>query len=206
MTLASLELTAGPTLAPRRLPVLVKTGADRLGALLGLLLLVPVLLVIAALVRLDGGGQALVRQRRIGRGGREFEFLKFRTMCTCAELHRPEAKSPDDPRVTAVGRVLRRWSLDELPQLVNVLRGDMSLVGPRPPLAREVEHYAGELPALLRMRPGMTGLWQVSGRADRTWDERVQLDRDYVERWSLRLDAAIALRTVSAVVRGRGAY
>ena len=146
-------------------------------------------------------------------------MLKFRTMVRDADQIRAQLlefnehgsdgvlfKMRRDPRVTAVGRVLRRFSLDELPQLLNVLRGQMSLVGPRPPLPEEVERYHGEVRRRLLVKPGLTGLWQVSGRSDLSWDESVRLDLYYVENWSLGFDFAIIARTVSAVLRRRGAY
>jgi lipopolysaccharide/colanic/teichoic acid biosynthesis glycosyltransferase len=142
---------------------------------------------------------------------------KFRTMCVDAEARRSELEEQHDgnetlfklrrdPRVTRVGAVLRRYSLDELPQLVNVVRGEMSLVGPRPPLPAEVDRYESDAVRRLRVRPGMTGLWQVSGRSDLSWVESVRLDLWYVDNWSLTLDLQILLRTAGAVVRGRGAY
>ena len=162
-------------------------------------------------------GPALFRQTRVGRDGREFKMLKFRTMIVGAEEQLDELrdraardhvlfKLPDDPRLTRLGRWLRRHSLDELPQLWNVVKGDMSVVGPRPPLPSEVEVYADDARRRLLVKPGLTGLWQVSGRADLTWDDSVRLDLYYVENWSWVLDALIIARTVPAVIKGRGAY
>ena len=163
-------------------------------------------------------GPALFRQTRVGLHGRQFTFLKFRTMYLGAEQRRAELaarninadgllfKVRDDPRITPVGAVLRRWSLDELPQLFNVLVGHMSLVGPRPPLPQEVARYGDDVRRRLLVRPGLTGLWQVSGRSDLSWDDAVRLDLRYVDNWSLSLDAVILSRTVSAVVHGAGAY
>ncbi|WP_244931717.1 exopolysaccharide biosynthesis polyprenyl glycosylphosphotransferase [Nocardioides sp. W7] len=195
-----------------------KEIGERALAAVALLLLSPLLLTLAAVVRTSTRGPALFRQTRIGLEGRPFTMLKLRTMSAGSD--RPDAaltsrnegaggvlfKLRDDPRVTRVGRVLRRYSLDELPQLVNVLRGDMSLIGPRPALPQEVERYAVDPLRRLAVRPGLTGLWQVSGRSDLSWDETVRLDLSYVDNWSLALDARIALRTVGAVVSHRGAY
>ncbi len=159
----------------------------------------------------------LFRQFRIGEDGRPFEMLKFRSMVVDAEDRRAELEGGDDgngvlfkmrrdPRVTRVGAVLRRFSLDELPQLWNVVRGDMSLVGPRPPLPQEVIEYSDDATRRLRVRPGMTGLWQVSGRSDLSWEESLRLDLRYVDNWSLALDALILWRTWRAVLRRDGAY
>lgn len=192
----------------------VKVGVDRVGAALLLLVLAPVLLAIAVAVRRDGG-PVFYRQERVGVHGRTFRMVKFRSMVVDADRHVPtganEGAGPlfklrRDPRVTPVGAVLRRFSLDELPQLLNVLGGSMSLVGPRPPLAREVAHYADDARRRLLVRPGMTGLWQVSGRSDLSWEESVRLDLRYVENWSPALDATILWKTVGAVLGSRGAY
>ncbi len=159
----------------------------------------------------------LFRQTRIGIDGRQFTMLKFRSMVVDAEARRAalEAfnegngvlfKMKRDPRVTRVGAVIRRLSLDELPQLFNILRGDMSLVGPRPPLPEEVALYSHDATRRLRVRPGLTGLWQVSGRSDLSWEESLRLDLRYVDNWSLALDLAILWRTGRAVLRGVGAY
>jgi len=184
-----------------------------------LLLLSPVLAVIAACVKLGDGGPAIFTQRRVGRGGEEIEFLKFRSMVTDAEerlkaLQQQEPdrgndvlfKMSDDPRITRVGKFLRRYSLDELPQLWNVLRGDMSLVGPRPALPSEVAEYDFDAHRRLAVRPGITGLWQVSGRSDLSWDDTVRLDLFYVDNWSFVQDLLILVRTVRAVVAPSGAY
>jgi lipopolysaccharide/colanic/teichoic acid biosynthesis glycosyltransferase len=166
-------------------------------------------------VRLTSRGPALFRQTRVGRGGREFAIWKFRSMVTGAELMpAPKVNDSDgllfklraDPRVTPVGRFLRRWSLDELPQLWNVVRGDMSLVGPRPPVPGEVAGYGDDVRRRLLVKPGLTGLWQVSGRSDLPWEDYVRLDLYYVENWSVSLDLLIMGRTLLAVVRGHGAY
>jgi len=187
-----------------------------------LLLLAPVLLVAALAVRLSSPGPVLFRQSRIGRDGRPFEMLKFRTMyADCdsaahkayvAALIRGEAdqrggvfKLADDPRITRVGRWLRKTSIDELPQLINVLRGEMSLVGPRPPLAYEVELYDERAWQRLSVPPGVTGLWQVSGRNKLNFQQMVDLDLEYVARWSPALDLAIAVRTPFVLLLGHGA-
>ena len=161
----------------------------------------------------------IFRQERVGRSGEPIEFLKFRSMVLDAEARLAELeqlerdrgnvvlfKMSDDPRITKVGKVLRRYSLDELPQLWNVLRGDMSLVGPRPALPREVEGYDTDAHRRLAVRPGITGLWQVSGRSDLSWDDTVRLDLFYVDNWSFMQDLLILVRTVRAVLASRGAY
>lgn len=181
------------------------------------LLLSPLMAVIALAVRLTSTGPALFRQLRVGQGGRPFTMFKFRTMVHDSEirLHEIETgneadgllfKMKDDPRVTRVGRLLRRWSLDELPQLFNVLRGDMSLVGPRPPLPREVARYDAWLRRRLDVKPGITGLWQVNGRHDLTFEDYVRYDLYYVRNWSIALDIAILWRTIPAVMSRSGAY
>jgi exopolysaccharide biosynthesis polyprenyl glycosylphosphotransferase len=196
---------------------LVKECIDRLGAALLLVLSAPLLAIIAIVLLLAQGRPVLFRQERIGRDGRRFAMLKFRTMRNGADAewrklvhlneHEGELfKIRDDPRVTRCGRLLRRCSLDELPQLWNVLTGCMSLVGPRPPLAREVELYGNDALRRLLVKPGITGLWQVSGRADLPWDEAVRLDLHYVENWSVGLDLTVLWRTLFAVMRRQGAY
>jgi exopolysaccharide biosynthesis polyprenyl glycosylphosphotransferase len=207
---------------------IVKRSFDVLVAASALLLLAPVWLVVAALIKLDSKGTIFYRQERVGMDGRVFLFLKFRTMRAGADdsAHReyqrkliaggsdtnlgdearPIYKLRDDPRVTRTGRVLRRWSLDELPQLLNVLRGDMSLVGPRPPIPYEVEAYELWHRKRLDMKPGLTGLWQVSGRNRLSFDEMVRLDLFYIENWSLLLDLKIILRTLPVMLRGDDAY
>ncbi|GAA4367120.1 sugar transferase [Actinomadura sp. NPDC048032] len=195
----------------------LKGLVDRVAALGGIVALSPLLLLIAVLIKMSGEGPVLFRQTRVGRGGREFTVLKFRTMVADAEARRLELlaandhdgvlfKIRQDPRVTRVGRRLRRYSLDELPQLFNVLRGEMSLVGPRPPLPDEVAQYGGDVYRRLVVKPGLTGLWQVSGRSDLSWEESVRLDLRYVDNWSLALDLQIMWKTWSAVFRGSGAY
>jgi len=195
---------------------IVKTMFDRVLAGVGLVVLLPLMVAIGILVRLTSRGPALFRQVRVGLGGRHFVIWKFRTMAIDAEarlsdvIHLNEHdgllfKVRNDPRVTRLGRVLRRWSLDELPQLWNVMRGDMSIVGPRPPLPSEVERYDGQVRRRLLVKPGLTGLWQVGGRAGVPWEEAVRLDLYYVENWSLSMDAMILAKTVTAVLRGHGA-
>nr|WP_244317301.1 sugar transferase [Micromonospora terminaliae] len=197
----------------------VKEVFDRVSALALLILAAPLLLAIALAVRTGpgAGGPAVFSQVRVGKNGRPFTIYKFRTMYVDAEARQAELldrnesdgelfKMRHDPRVTPVGRWLRRLSLDELPQLVNVLKGDMSLVGPRPPLPREVANYPSDMRRRLVVKPGLTGLWQVSGRSDLSWEESIRLDLSYVENWSLTMDLAILARTLSAVVRSSGAY
>jgi len=204
--------------APSRgLPRLAKDVVDRTIAGLVLLMLSPLLAVLALLVRFTSSGPALFVQTRVGRDGREFRMWKFRSMYTDAESRRAELDACNegagplfkircDPRVTPLGRVLRRFSLDELPQLWNVVTGSMSLVGPRPPLPSEVACYDAEVRRRLRVKPGLTGLWQISGRSDLTWAEAVRLDLYYVDNWSLRSDVSIVARTVRAVLSSSGAY
>jgi exopolysaccharide biosynthesis polyprenyl glycosylphosphotransferase len=196
--------------------LVVKNVIDRVGASLLLVLLSPVMIAAAVAVKLTSPGPVLYHQSRVGQHGRVFSFVKFRTMVCdadalltdlagCNESDGLLFKIHDDPRVTAVGRVLRRTSIDELPQLWNVVRGDMSLVGPRP-LPVSPDAFTGDARRRLRVKPGITGLWQVSGRSELSWDDTVRLDMDYVDRWSLLLDLKILLRTPAAVVRARGAY
>lgn len=208
--------TGPPGRAARGVAGAVKSAVDVTGALLLLLLVAPVLLAVAVAVAADGG-PVLFRQTRVGRGGREFSMVKFRSMTVDAEARRAALLAVDDgagplftvradPRTTPVGALLRRWSLDELPQLLNVVTGSMSLVGPRPPLPAEVAAYTPRERRRLAVRPGMTGLWQVSGRSDLGWDESVRLDLEYVDAWTPWLEARIVLRTARAVLGGRGAY
>jgi exopolysaccharide biosynthesis polyprenyl glycosylphosphotransferase len=197
---------------------LVKRCVDVVGAAVALALAAPVLLLVAALVRATSRGPALYRSTRMGQDGRQIRVYKFRSMYRDADKRRHELlelndspggvlfKLRRDPRVTPVGRVLRKFSIDELPQLFNVLGGSMSLVGPRPPLPDEVERYLTHDHRRLLVKPGMTGLWQVSGRSDLSWEESVRLDLYYVENWSLTFDLAIIARTVWAVIRSYGAY
>ena len=197
--------------------VLAKTVVDRLAAVALLGLLSPVFVVVALLIKLDDGGPVFYRQERVGVRGELFGMRKFRSMRVGADAMIASLaaesdgngvlfKMREDPRITRVGRFLRRYSLDELPQLVNVVRGEMSLVGPRPPLPREVLEYESDAIRRLHVRPGMTGLWQVSGRSDLTWEESLRLDLRYVDNWSPVTDLWILLRTVRAVLGHRGAY
>jgi exopolysaccharide biosynthesis polyprenyl glycosylphosphotransferase len=196
---------------------LVKGTLDRVMAAVALVVLAPVLVVVAGLVKLSGPGPVLYRQVRIGCRGRRYTMLKFRTMVQGADARLAELRESNetdgllfkirqDPRVTRVGRWLRRYSIDELPQLVNVVTGTMSLVGPRPPLPEEVERYDSSVRRRLLVKPGLTGLWQISGRSDLSWEESVRLDLRYVENWSLALDLLILGKTFAAVVGTRGAY
>ena len=195
----------------------IKEGFDRLAAGAILVASLPVLAVAAVAIKLSSPGPVVFRQERIGRAERAFCIWKLRTMYVDAEqrlrdlealneAQGPLFKMRRDPRVTPAGQVLRRFSLDELPQLWNVVRGDMSLVGPRPPLPREVEGYGRDTRRRLLVKPGLTGLWQVSGRSDLTWEESIRLDLHYVENWSVALDLQILYKTLGAVIRGRGAY
>lgn len=195
----------------------VKDIFDRMSAGFGLLLISPLFAIIALAVRLTSPGPAFFGQTRIGKDGREFTVLKFRTMWTDADSLKANLAAQNendgllfkirrDPRVTPLGRTLRKYSLDELPQLVNVVFGQMSLVGPRPPLPEEVAQYGDDVRRRLVVKPGLTGLWQISGRSDLSWEESVRLDLRYVENWSLALDVVILWKTLSAVVRGSGAY
>ncbi|MFB8387018.1 sugar transferase [Microbacterium sp. NPDC055910] len=186
-----------------------------------LLVMIPISLlvmpVVAMLIKLDDGGPVFFRQTRIGRDGQEFGILKFRTMGNDAEQQRAQLESQNegsgvlfkiknDPRVTRIGAFLRKYSIDELPQFWNVLRGDMSVVGPRPPLPSEVRKYAGKVYRRLFIKPGITGLWQISGRSDLSWEESVRLDLRYVENWSVMSDLMIMWRTAKVMIAPRGAY
>jgi len=195
----------------------LKRASDLVLGAIALAIGAPLLLGIVAAIKVDSPGPLLYRQRRVGKDGVAFDMLKFRSMCVDADelLHelrdKNEATGPlfkirRDPRVTRVGRILRRLSLDELPQIINVMRGEMSLVGPRPPLPSEVLKYEEWQMARLRARPGMTGLWQVSGRSEVPFNDMVRLDLHYVRNWSFGLDLEILLRTVPAVLANRGAY
>lgn len=206
-------------LDPVRRPSLAaaaKDAMDILGAGALSLLLLPIMLVTAAAIWLDDRGPVLFSQVRLGLNGRPFRMLKFRTMGTDAEAQRPALESlnemsgpvfkiTDDPRVTRIGRWLRRTSIDELPQLLNVIKGDMSLVGPRPPLPTEVLQYDPWQRRRLSVKPGMTGLWQVGGRNNIDFDEWMRLDLEYIDNWSMKSDAGILLRTIPAVLKRNGA-
>jgi lipopolysaccharide/colanic/teichoic acid biosynthesis glycosyltransferase len=177
----------------------------------------PLLAIAAIAIVVDSGRPVLFRRRVVGRGGKEFDAYKLRTMCNGAEdifaaspdlveAHRERQKLTSDPRVTRPGRLLRKYSIDEVPQLVNVVRGQMSLVGPRMIHPSEIERFGALGPRLLELRPGLTGLWQVSGRNDLPFSAHLQLDLEYMETRSLGLDLKLLLKTVPAVLRGRGAY
>ncbi len=195
-----------------------KTGFDKVVAFTVLLVASPLLLATAVAIKLDSHGPVFFRQTRVGIHGRQFKVWKFRSMLSGAEAMRAELeninenadgllfKIKEDPRITRIGKHIRRFSIDELPQLLNVLRGDMSLVGPRPPLPSEVAEYGTDVYRRLLVKPGLTGLWQVSGRSNLSWEESVRLDLRYVENWSVAMDFMILWKTVGAVVHGRGAY
>lgn len=198
---------------------MVKEVFDRVVALTALTALMPLVIAVALVVKCTRGGRGplIFRQIRIGRNGQPFVIYKFRTMYQDAEARLRDLRHLNendgilfkmryDPRITPVGRWLRRFSVDELPQLFNVIKGDMSLVGPRPPLPREVAEYAFDVRRRLVVKPGLTGLWQVSGRSDLSWEEAIRLDLRYVENWSLPMDLLILARTIIAVFRSSGAY
>ncbi|NMA46097.1 MAG: sugar transferase [Lentisphaerae bacterium] len=196
----------------------LKRFLDIVGSLFMLLILLPLLLVVAILIKLEDGGSIIYRQVRVGKDGRHFQFYKFRSMYEDADRVREalaeQNQSADgvifkmkrDPRVTRMGRFIRRFSIDELPQLFNVLAGDMSLVGPRPPLPDEVMQYTLEDRKRLHVMPGITCIWQVSGRSDIPFKQQVQLDKEYIHSQSLRKDLWILLKTIPAVIFGKGAY
>lgn len=190
---------------------------DCVGATLALLVFSPLFLIVALLIKKDGPGPVFFHQERIGRNGVPFKMHKFRSMVTDAETRLADLrevsegngvlfKMKEDPRITKVGAFIRRYSIDELPQLWNVLRGEMSMVGPRPPLKSEVDTYEEYVLRRLKVKPGLTGLWQVSGRSDLSWDDSVRLDLYYVENWSLMQDLVILFRTAKAVFGKDGAY
>jgi exopolysaccharide biosynthesis polyprenyl glycosylphosphotransferase len=197
--------------------LVIKDLFDRCAAAAALVMLAPVMAILAVAIRLHDGGPALFSQIRVGKDGHSFRMYKFRTMVVDAEQRRSQLlpsndsdgvlfKLRKDPRVTAVGAHLRRLSLDELPQLFNVFLGHMSLVGPRPALPDEAEKYAEHVRRRLVVKPGLTGLWQVSGRSDLSWNESVRLDLRYVENWSFALDLQILWKTIGTFLRGSGAY
>ncbi|MEN8098175.1 MAG: sugar transferase [Chloroflexota bacterium] len=200
-----------------RWPRLLKRTTDIVSAIVSLTLASPIMLLVAIAIRIESKGPVVFRQERLGQDANPFQVLKFRSMRLGAEkelselrdineVDGPIFKIKDDPRLTSVGRIIRRTSLDELPQFINVLRGEMSLVGPRPPLASEVEEYVDWQRKRLDVKPGLTGLWQVSGRSDLTFDEMCLLDIYYIENWSLWLDLHIILRTIPSILFARGAY
>jgi exopolysaccharide production protein ExoY len=194
---------------------------DVVGAVILLIVFAPIIIFAAASVWFEDGGSVIFRHRRIGRDGRDFDCLKFRTMkhdsaTLLAEMlaHSPALRDEwnanhkfrNDPRVTGVGRILRKLSLDEFPQLFNILRGDMSLVGPRPIVRAEAKRYGVHFAEYCSVRPGLTGLWQVSGRSDTTYEERIALDRAYVSKKSFMLNVILILKTVPAILMSRGAF
>ena len=201
-----------------RMSYLLKRFLDVVLSLAALTALLPLFLVLAILIKLTSPGPVFFVQVRVGRFGRPFSFYKFRSMYVDAEQRKAELlklnqsadgvifKMKNDPRITPVGRILRKTSMDELPQFLNVLFGDMSLVGPRPPVPSEVREYSLEARKRLNVRPGLTCLWQVSGRSDIPFKEQVSLDKQYISSRSLRQDLLILLRTVPAILSGRGAY
>lgn len=197
--------------------LVIKVTLDKVFAFAGIVIGAPLFAALALAIKLDDGGPVLFKQTRVGKDGRTFSVYKFRTMVPDAEERKADLASRNqqqwplfkirrDPRLTRLGGWLRRWSLDELPQLLNVLAGEMSLVGPRPALPEEAAMYRDHVRRRLAVKPGMTGLWQVNGRSDLSWDESVRLDLRYVENWSLMLDLQILWQTGAAVARGSGAY
>lgn len=213
---------SAPGVTVHKNPVsMAKRSFDVIVATAALVFLSPLMLAIAILIRHKDGGPAIFRQKRIGLNGQEFECLKFRSMVMNAseELDRllatnavaaaewaRDQKLRDDPRITAVGHFIRKTSLDELPQLINILRGEMSIVGPRPIVRNEVEKYGSYFSYYANVKPGITGLWQISGRNNTTYDERVQLDLRYAKQWSIWLDIKIFFLTIPAVLFSKGAY
>jgi exopolysaccharide biosynthesis polyprenyl glycosylphosphotransferase len=195
----------------------LKRAIDIAVSLVGLVLLAPVWALVALLIKREDGGPVLYRQTRVGADEKKFSCYKFRSMVVDADRRLEELreaneadgvlfKIKDDPRVTRIGRFLRRHSIDEVPQLYNVLKGEMSLIGPRPPLPSEVERYHADLTRRLKVRPGMTGLWQVSGRSELDAEDSERLDLYYVDNWSIWHDLLILWRTLRVVVTGHGAY
>jgi exopolysaccharide biosynthesis polyprenyl glycosylphosphotransferase len=195
----------------------VKDLFDRCAAAFGLAALSPLLLAIALIIKLSDDGPALFTQTRVGKGGETFKIYKFRTMVVNAEALLTDVRAKNesdgvlfkirrDPRITAIGARLRKSSLDELPQLINVLKGEMSLVGPRPALPEEAAKYVDHVRRRLVVKPGLTGMWQVNGRSELSWEESVRMDLRYVENWSFALDMQILWKTISVMLHGSGAY
>jgi exopolysaccharide biosynthesis polyprenyl glycosylphosphotransferase len=205
-TLDSVPLVTPADRSPNLFGMLAKRTLDVLLSLSVLVLAAPVFVITAILIKRASPGPIFFAQQRIGKDGKPFRMLKFRTMHANTSADAESPRKADDPRITPIGRWLRRFSLDELPQFLNVLMGDMSVVGPRPEMAFIVAQYGPLDRERLRVKPGITGLWQVSGRSDLSWDDAVRLDLYYVENWSHSLDWHILARTVSAVVAGKGAY
>lgn len=199
---------------------IVKRAIDILGASIALVVTLPLMLIVAAAIMVDSPGKPWFVHPRVGREGRRFGVCKFRTMVNGVDRPKTGVDSDDtlarewddtwklreDPRVTRIGRFLRKYSLDELPQLINVVLGQMSLVGPRPVVDEEISKFGDAAPTVLTVRPGITGLWSVSGRNDVSYEDRVILEERYVREWTLRRDIAILLKTIPCVVSGRGAY
>lgn len=200
---------------------IAKRSFDVSSALLAILILSPIFLMIMALVKFNDRGPAFYGHRRVGHNGRTFHCLKFRTMVTngdevlrqylaanpeAAEEWKATRKLKNDPRVTAIGNVLRKLSLDELPQLINIIRGEMSVVGPRPVVDEELNYYESAASYYLSTRPGLTGLWQISGRNDVSYKERIDYDTQYVRNWSMMQDVCIIFKTIPAVCMSRGSY
>ncbi|MDQ0339452.1 exopolysaccharide biosynthesis polyprenyl glycosylphosphotransferase [Caldalkalibacillus uzonensis] len=201
-----------------KLYLISKRILDVCGSLIGLILLVPLFVTVSTLIKVeDPKGSVFFKQKRVGKNGKEFYMYKFRSMVTNAEelldslMHRNETTGPmfkikDDPRITKVGKFIRKTSIDELPQLWNVLKGDMSLVGPRPPLPREVKEYTDNDKQRLLVTPGCTGLWQISGRSEIGFKEMVELDLKYISNRSLYMDIKIIIKTIVIILTGKGAY
>jgi len=201
----------------RGLAFFFKRTFDYVFSLIGLICLSPLFLILAVLIKMDSHGPVFYKQRRVGKNGEFFYMYKFRSMVVNAdqlkgklksfnEVKGPAFKIKDDPRITRIGKFIRKYSLDELPQLLNVLKGEMSLIGPRPPLPNEVEQYTDWDWRRLEVVPGITGLWQVSGRSELTFEQWVNLDIYYIENWSLWMDLKILLKTIPVVIKGEGAY
>ena len=209
ITVRGVSFSRGKRLVKRTFDLLVGVSIIAVG--------MPVWILLALIIKLESRGPVFYRQTRIGRGGHPFEMYKFRSMTVGADQVRdqlaadneasgPLFKMQDDPRVTRVGTWLRKFSIDEFPQLINVMRGEMSLVGPRPPLPGETSEYSAHHWRRMEVPPGMTGLWQVSGRSRLTFDEMIRLDLFYIENWSVGFDIGLILRTIPAVLFARGAY
>lgn len=211
------RLTGGNLVAASRLRLAIKRMIDVVGSAAALVLLAPLLLAVAVAIKVTSRGPVFFTQARVGRSGEVFNFVKFRSMRTNAAYEKPQLrelnekdgpifKIRNDPRITSVGRWIRKLSIDELPQLAHVLSGKMSLVGPRPHLPEEVAAYDARAYRRLSVKPGITCIWQVSGRADLDFDTWIDLDLEYIDQWSLGLDLALLVRTVPAVLGGKGAY
>jgi exopolysaccharide biosynthesis polyprenyl glycosylphosphotransferase len=213
----AIELSASSEIKESRAYTVLKRAVDIIVALLFLVLLLPIIPVVVILIKLDSPGPVLFRQKRVGKRGKEFDFFKFRSMVEGAEqgigalrpissVDGPIFKLKDDPRITRTGRFLRRSSLDELPQLLNVLKGDMSIVGPRPNLPSEVSHYLPWQRKRLDVTPGITCYWQIAGRSHIGFQEWMRLDLEYIRKRSLKTDLQIMFKTIPAVIARKGAY